>query len=285
MFFETPRFPVTISYGATGGPAYKTEVVISSAGYESRNQSWGAALASYDVAHGLKNQVELSELLTFFRNAKGRAHSFRFKDWTDFNLIATESSLTLVSGSVSQYQTNKTYTINPETREIRIIRKPVPGTFALYESATLLTQGAGAGNYTVNTATGVVTLVAKQTRGVSTHVVGTGHIFTLASALSPNVTVGQKVSVSGVTGTAATLLNGLPLTVTVVSGADIAVSVNTTALTASGGTLSLFTQSDSLTASTEFDVPCRFDTDSMKVNIEFYNSYTWGQIPVIEVRT
>ena len=40
-----------------------------------------------------------------------------------------------------------------------------------------------------------------------------------------------------------------------------------------------------VTADFEFDVPARFDTDQMEVTIETYELGTWGQIPVIEVRT
>jgi len=284
-FYETPRFPEGISYGATGGPTYKTEIVISSAGYESRNQRWNKSLAAYDVAHGLKTAAQLSELLVFFRNMKARAHAFRFKDWGDFNLVAAESSLTAVPNTVRQFQTNKLYTLIAGTFETRPIRKPVVGTYTLYESSIPLTAGPSAGNYAINTTTGIVTLVAKQVKAVSAHTVGAAHKFTLTSALSPNVSVGQTVSVAGVTGTGAAALNGLPLIVSAVLGAAVTVSVNTTGLTATGGTLSLFAQASTLTAATEFDVPCRFDTDSMKVNIEAYNLYTWGQIPIVEVRT
>jgi hypothetical protein len=34
----------------------------------------------------------------------------------------------------------------------------------------------------------------------------------------------------------------------------------------------------------EFDVPCRFATDSMPVSIDHYQTYSWGQISITEVR-
>ena len=34
----------------------------------------------------------------------------------------------------------------------------------------------------------------------------------------------------------------------------------------------------------EFDVPCRFDIDQMKTSIDFYQTYSWGGIPIVEVR-
>jgi uncharacterized protein (TIGR02217 family) len=38
------------------------------------------------------------------------------------------------------------------------------------------------------------------------------------------------------------------------------------------------------TANFEFDVPCRFDTDDMSMTAENWNTNTWQNIPVIEVR-
>lgn len=34
----------------------------------------------------------------------------------------------------------------------------------------------------------------------------------------------------------------------------------------------------------EFDVPVRFDTDSMRTVIEQYRIFSWGQIPIVEIR-
>jgi uncharacterized protein (TIGR02217 family) len=42
---------------------------------------------------------------------------------------------------------------------------------------------------------------------------------------------------------------------------------------------------DIVTASGEFDVPVRFDTDDMEsLAIEFYNTYTWDSVPIVEIR-
>lgn len=51
------------------------------------------------------------------------------------------------------------------------------------------------------------------------------------------------------------------------------------------GVVSLFPQpTDTLTASGEFDVPVRFDTDEMQMNQEEYNNATWSSIPLVEIR-
>ena len=38
-----------------------------------------------------------------------------------------------------------------------------------------------------------------------------------------------------------------------------------------------------ITGSCQFDVPVRFDTDEMKVTLNDFNNFTWGQIPVVEL--
>lgn len=283
-FMESPQFPNDIAMGVNFGPEFVTTLSANAAGYEVRNKLRTRALSRGDCAQAVKNQAQLSTLLTFFRSVGGRWAGFRFKDWSDYQLAAANSVFTLVGGTVNQFQTNKLYQSAVSFSEQRALRKPVVGTYAIYDGATLLVVGAGAGNYSLDTTTGIVSLVALQTRAISSHTVGATHTFTLSSALAPQPTVGQVVSVAGVTGSAAALLNNLPLVTTAVSGTSITVSINTTALTAAGGTLSLYSQAANLTASCEFDVPCRFDTDVMQTRVDNFGIYSWSQILIQELR-
>lgn len=284
VFMESPRFPEDISSGVSFGPEFVTVVSGNQAGFESRNRVRSRALCRGECAHAVRLAAQLTTLLTFFRSVGGRHAGFRFKDWSDFVLLDADSNLSLVAGTVSQYQINKLYRAAAGFEEIRIIKKPVVGTVVLKDAGATVTAGAGAGQYSVDTTTGIISLVASQTRSISTHTVGASHKFTLGSALSPQPLVGQKVAVSGITGTAAAALNNLLHTVTAVLGADVTVSTNTAGLTASAGTLSLYRQQADLTAACQFDVPCRFDTDSMPTRIEAFQVYSWGQIPVVELR-
>jgi uncharacterized protein (TIGR02217 family) len=65
-------------------------------------------------------------------------------------------------------------------------------------------------------------------------------------------------------------------TIVVTGGTGVSVNYTTGVVTVTSGTPTAWTG--------EFDVPARFDTDQMKVSIEDYNAYTWGQIPVLEIR-
>lgn len=147
-FIETPRFPDDISYGAAGGPGYKTDIVSVNSGYESRNQVWSLPLASYDAAHGVKTQAQLDVLIAFFRNAKGKANGFRYKDWLDYSVDATTGKL-VATGVTDEWQMVKRYTTGALTED-RTIQKPVSGTVTI----------SGGGTYSVNYTTGKVTRTA-----------------------------------------------------------------------------------------------------------------------------
>lgn len=61
-----------------------------------------------------------------------------------------------------------------------------------------------------------------------------------------------------------------------------AVNMNTGLITL-GSTIGA-TTGESITARCQFHVPVRFDTDHLAVAIDEFNVFSWGQIPLIEVR-
>lgn len=198
MAFVEVQFPADISYGSSGGPEYATDIVASSNGYEQRNVNWQQARARYNVAHGVKTKAQLDALIAFFRARKGRAHGFRFKDWTDYQ--ATAETIGTGNGVATQFQLVKHYASGSVT-ELRTIKKPVSGTVQIYKNAVLQTSGVS-----VDSATGVVNF-----------------------AVAPGV--GQVI-----------------------------------------------------TASFQFDVPVRFDTDRLSATLDAYGVHSWLDIPLIEVR-
>jgi len=197
--FHEILFPTDISYGATGGPEYSTDVVITNSGGEARNQNWNLPRARYQVGHGVKSMDQLKKLIAFFRARKGRAFGFRFKDWADY--IATGQAVGTGDGANTSWQLYKTYTDDAGYTEQRKITKPVNGTVKVYVDGVLQTTG-----YSVDYATGV-----------------------LAFYVAP------------------------------AAGAII-------------------------TADFEFDIPARFDSDKMEVNIKDFNVYSWDSVEVVEIR-
>ena len=198
MAFVETQFPSDISYGSSGGPEYTTDIVASLNGYEQRNVGWEQARARFNVAHGVKTKAQLDTLIAFFRARKGRAHGFRFKDWTDYQVVA--QSIGMGDGTKTQFQLAKNYS-SGAVIETRVIKKPVLSTVQIFKNTVLQTSGVS-----INAATGVVT-------------------FTTAPATGINIT-----------------------------------------------------------ASFEFDVPVRFDTDRLSARLEAYGVHSWQDIPLVEVR-
>ena len=153
MAFINKRFPDDISYGAISSPIFNTNVTITQSGYEQRIANWLDALHKFDVSHTVKTKDDIKSLIALYKQAAGRLHAFRFKDWTDFE-ITQDNCLINDDGVATQvFQCYKLYaydlSFDVSTRKITRI---VAGTFKLYKNGVLDT------NYTINNDTGVVTL-------------------------------------------------------------------------------------------------------------------------------
>ncbi|MCE2926464.1 MAG: DUF2460 domain-containing protein [Rickettsiales bacterium] len=160
MAFVEVRFPADIAFGSAGGPEYNTDIVITQGGYEQRNINWSQARARYNVAHGVKTQAQLDELIAFFRARKGRADGFRFKDWTDYRV--TGQSLGSGNGTKTQFQLVKSY-ISGSVTESRTINKPVAGTVVVYLNGVVQNPST----YSLNTTTGMITFNTAPANGVA----------------------------------------------------------------------------------------------------------------------
>jgi uncharacterized protein (TIGR02217 family) len=81
--FHDVRFPLELGFGATGGPGFSTQVVVTGSGAEQRNADWADARLEYDAGVGIRSEADLERLVTFFRARRGQAHGFRFLDPLD----------------------------------------------------------------------------------------------------------------------------------------------------------------------------------------------------------
>jgi len=282
------------------GPTFRTNVAETASGHESRDQQWLRERVRFMFSHTGLYQAEHQQLEAFFIARAGRAGAFRVKHPGDYLLTSSNNQLVPLDPDgneigtaglgygVATYAMRRAKTYSSLTT-YKTITKPVVGTTAV-RAGTPVTLGSADGNVALDTTTGVFTFVKDQTRNVSAHTVGADHIFTFASAFSPNFAVGGRIWITGVTGTAATILNDMSHEITGVTGADITIATATTALTASGGSGQFFPQpTQTLTAYGEFDYPCRFTSDEATFDIvdkNVQNGYIWQWrgIDLIEVR-
>jgi uncharacterized protein (TIGR02217 family) len=143
-FLETPRFPDCIAFGATGGPAFFTDVAAMASGFEQRNQVWQYARLAWDVGHVARPESDMQQLIAFFRSVHGRADGFRFKDHTDYQV--PDGGGTGIAGSgghpdgTPTLQLYKRYT-QGASADLRKISKPVASTVKLYVDGVLTTTG------------------------------------------------------------------------------------------------------------------------------------------------
>jgi uncharacterized protein (TIGR02217 family) len=160
MSFIEIQFPADISYGATGGPVYSTDVVSMFSGHEQRNSNWKNARGKYNIATGVKTEAQWQALISFFRACKGKAVGFRFKDWSDYQ--AKNQQIGIGDGETAEFQLVKNYT-SGNTIITREIKKPVAGTIKIHKSGNL--RGATA-DYSIDYTIGIISFTEAPTSGV-----------------------------------------------------------------------------------------------------------------------
>ena len=81
--FHDVRFPTAVSFGATGGPERRNEIVLLDSGLEHRNARLSRSRRRYDAGTGIRSLTDLEEIVAFFEARRGSLHSFRFRDHFD----------------------------------------------------------------------------------------------------------------------------------------------------------------------------------------------------------
>ena len=167
MAFHDARLPDDIERGAQGGPLFKTTVLELASGFEQRNINWADAKGRWDASYGVQNKVGYTRLINHFRARRGRAYSFPFKDWSDFQMARQIIGVT--DGATATFQIFKNYVSGPTT-VTRELTKPVTGTTSVWVNDAAITIGAGADQAQVARLTGIVTLGATLAAQTGTNV-------------------------------------------------------------------------------------------------------------------
>jgi uncharacterized protein (TIGR02217 family) len=208
--FHEMRFPVEIAIRSRGGPERRTEIVTLASGREERNSRWAHARRRYDAGYGVRSLADLSAVIAFFEERRGRLYGFRFKDRTDYRSSVNgappqpgDQLLGTGDGVRRDFPLIKTYGSNFAPYQ-RPITKPVSGSVLVKVGAALAVAGT---DYDVDSTTGLVSFKAGK-----------------APALSTAVTAGF-----------------------------------------------------------EFDVPVRFDTDRLEINLAAFDAGDIPAIPLIEI--
>jgi uncharacterized protein (TIGR02217 family) len=162
MSFHEIRFPTAISLGSSGGPERRTDVVVLGSGHEERNSRWANSRRSWNAGYGVRSLDDLTAVIAFFEERRGRLHGFRWKDPTDWKScapgaipVATDQVIGTGNSSTATFQLVKIYG-SAHAPWTRVISKPVAGTVTVAVAGVMQPSAA----FAVNTASGQITFLA-----------------------------------------------------------------------------------------------------------------------------
>lgn len=208
--FHDVRFPAAISFGATGGPERRVEIVALTSGREKRNLRLAHSRRHFDAGTGVRSLADLYDIVAFFEARRGSFHGFRFRDPFDMKSCAPDAApspgdqlLGIGDGAAATFRLVKRYGEGGDAY-VRPILKPVPATVRVAVGGAEKDDPA---DFSVDHAAGLVTFAPE--------------------AVPPP---------------------GAPVT-----------------------------------AGFEFDVPARFDTDRLAVNLSAFRAGQIPSIPIVEI--
>jgi uncharacterized protein (TIGR02217 family) len=165
--FHDVLFPLAVSFGATGGPERRNEIVRLMSGREKRNARSAHAMRHYDVGTGLRSVEDLYDVMQFFEARRGSLSGFRFRDPFDMRSgrpgdqpAAQDQQIGVGDGVATAFQLIKKYGVG-EDAYLRPVTRPVAGSVLLAVAGAEL----AASDFVVDGSTGQVTLDAAPADG------------------------------------------------------------------------------------------------------------------------
>ena len=133
--FAEERLELGIDYNAVGGMGFNTTIIETGDGGQQRNANWWLPLGRWQLGDRtlLESQQdkleEVTYLYQFHAARKGSLEGFRFKDWSDYQIINQE--IGIGDGVETEWQLKKTYYAGSASCA-RPITKPVEGTVRIF---------------------------------------------------------------------------------------------------------------------------------------------------------
>jgi uncharacterized protein (TIGR02217 family) len=160
MGFHEVRFPANLSFGSTGGPERRTEVVALTNGFEERNTPWSQSRHRYDAGVGMRSLDDIAALIAFFEARRGQLYGFRWKDWSDYKSCQPsvapafgDQPIGVGDGETTVFQLSKTYH-SGDFSYLREVKKPVQGSVLVGLSGDEQVLGV---HFSLDTTAGTVT--------------------------------------------------------------------------------------------------------------------------------
>lgn len=136
MSFVEERLLDCVSYGTSGGPTWTTRKVPLRSGIIRRNPLRSRPLYRFNVVYRNLLPAHHMEVINAFNACFGGVHSFRIKDWSDFEAF-DELLPVLGTGAEQTVQLAKLYQFG-NVNVSRPIRKPVASTVTMTDDGAPL---------------------------------------------------------------------------------------------------------------------------------------------------
>jgi hypothetical protein len=266
---------IILAGGVRGRSDRRNQRVVTQGGYMQVNALWQASLRRYEVGTVPMSPELWADLEGVFEATDGGAYGFLIFDPKDRSATVAEGLLQgYTTGYVGAAGTGygvptchvlKRYTARGSTRtkDRRITR--LKSGYVLRRGGVALVAGTNPGEYAI-TETGALTFVADTSEALTSITAGASTVlnFSGGAGIVAALAVGQRVYLSGLSGTAASTLNGTSHLIASKGASSLTVSTDTSGLAATGGTAYKYPQaSESLTWEGEFYVPVHFESDSL----------------------
>lgn len=123
MEYVNIPFPDCIAFGAQSDAMWSTELAAVLSGREVANQNWQDARHAFDASQSVKTASDFAQVREHFHQVNGRAKSFPFRDFIDFEVTQANGRLLTLAGAVPSadgtYYLHKRYgSVAPYDRRI-----------------------------------------------------------------------------------------------------------------------------------------------------------------------
>lgn len=273
MAFLEERFTQLIRYGSSWTEDYAVTAVESAGGDSYKSLQHRFPRRTFDASVMLDEATLWNEVVNVYQRAFGRYAGFRVKCFDEWSTNGRKSPPTpfdqpMLLVSTGVYQLVKYYGTDKAAlaglgHPYRKLKKPVAGTTRVGIQATEIRSA----DWSVDTATGLVTFAADQTRSITA--ISQAASAVLDVGASHPFVVGMSAHVSNVIGM--TQINGQRALVTAIGASTITLAIDSTAFSTyvSGGVVHTRPQAgETPTAGCEFDFPVEF-TSALPVGMDY----------------
>ncbi len=270
---------IVLTAGVRGRQIRKNERTQTINGSVDVNVQWDHTLREFEVGYVPMLPAAWSAIEGLFEVTDAGAYGFLMLDPKDSGVSAAEGRLISYNdgfpvgtmgagyGEPVLFMFKRYTSVGSAQFRDRPISRPMSP--VVLRDGVPVTAGVAAGNVAIDSETGEVTFVADASQAIASIATGATTVLTFAnnSGIYAAFSTGQRIFLTGVSGSAAAAMNGRSHSITAKSGGSpytLTIDTNTSGLTGTGGTAFKYPQAtEALTWSGRFYIPVHFMNDQL----------------------